>query len=88
MRNFFSAKLPVSWLALMLASGLVVAAPLPGRSVSPEPSQTLAQTSLDALNQQIIELYEQGRYNEAIPLAERHVEMAENQFSLCQNRYY
>ena len=39
----------------------------------------LSQNELEALDQQIVELYEQGRYQEAIPLAERRVEILEAQ---------
>ena len=44
-----------------------------------EASHRLAQNELEALNQQIVELYEQGCYQEAIPLAERRVEIVEAQ---------
>src|SRR5271165_1526667 len=34
------------------------------------------EDNLDALNQQIVELFGQGKYQEAIPLAEKAVELA------------
>ncbi|WP_031291855.1 tetratricopeptide repeat protein, partial [Leptolyngbya sp. Heron Island J] len=64
----------------MLASGLLVSTPSwPVYAAPLEAPQRLVQNSLEALNQQIVELSEQGRYEEAIPLAERRVEIVEAQ---------
>ena len=64
----------------MLASGLLVSTPAwLGYAAPLEASHRLAQNELEALDQQIVELYEQGRYQEAIPLAERRVEIVEAQ---------
>ncbi len=69
MRIVSSARLFRPWFALMLASGLLVSTPAWRGDAAPlEAPHRLAQNDLEARAQQIIELYEQGRYEEAIPL--------------------
>lgn len=46
------------------------------------PSQSAAQTTedFDALNEQVVESYQAGKYTEAIPLAQRALSLAESKF--------
>ena len=61
-----------AWLGLVM--GLtVVSTPLLVNAQSIRPSSLLSQTSplqrADVLNQQVVELYQAGRYGEAVPIA-------------------
>src|ERR1700755_811421 len=52
---------------------MMIAPNLPALSVAPIPSPTLIDPNANALYQRIVELYGAGKYNEALPLANRYV---------------
>lgn len=58
---------PLRFLALVC--GLLVA-----MGPAPSPAQVQSDPELTALNTQVIELYRAGKFNEAIPLAQRYAE--------------
>jgi CHAT domain-containing protein/tetratricopeptide (TPR) repeat protein len=64
-------KLGVRIAALLLA----------GAILSARPALAESNTELDALNKQVHQLYQAGKYQEAIPVAKRQVEVAENSLS-------
>ncbi len=67
-------------LAGFLTAGLVVVLPVPARSQSPtsqSQSQGEALNEASQLNQQVMQLYQQGKYAQAIPLAQRALAIRE-----------
>jgi tetratricopeptide (TPR) repeat protein len=54
---------------MALVCGLLVA-----MGPAPSPAQVQSDPELTALNTQVIELYRTGKFNEAIPLAQRYAE--------------
>lgn len=75
-----TAVQPFLWLTVLVGcSGLLSAIPQPVRGQTNSPV-LLAQRSDELeeakrLNQQAYQLYQQGKYNEAIPIVERVLEM-------------
>jgi esterase/lipase superfamily enzyme len=57
---------------------MMIAPNLPALSVAPIPSPTLIDPNANALYQRIVELYGAGKYNEALPLANRYVASIEH----------
>jgi tetratricopeptide (TPR) repeat protein len=76
--KFFSVK--SRSLILVIALGLVVSVPkqVTGQAQPPQSTQQSAELQeAERLNQQVLQLYQQGKYNEAIPLAEKALAIRE-----------
>ncbi len=65
------------FLAGILLPGLVVAIPQSDWTEARAQPMLVSQTATEASKQEIAELYEQGQYAEAIPLAQQHLELTE-----------
>jgi len=71
---------PFLWLTVFVGcSGLLTTTPQPvsGQTNSAVVQQLNELKKAKQLNQQVIQLYQQGKYNEAIPIAERVLEIRE-----------
>ncbi len=59
-------RLRLLGVVLLLLSISIIAAPPPARAQAP------GEAEIEALNDRVVELYQAGKYSEAIPLAERY----------------
>jgi tetratricopeptide (TPR) repeat protein len=67
-----ASTLIILGLGMWVGPSAVVLAQSPGLTSAQQASE---MAKADLLNQQVIQLYEQGKYNEAVPLAEEALEI-------------
>ncbi|MBE9098235.1 tetratricopeptide repeat protein [filamentous cyanobacterium LEGE 07170] len=75
--NTSLALLVLPFLALIVPVSLVLGTPRPALPQTLTPEQNAALQEAEQLDQQAVQLYQQGRYNEAIPLAQQALELRE-----------